>query len=68
MHVLRHDGDPSCMNGTEIGVLEKSNEERFTGFLQGHDSSRLESQVRLEVLSELTNETLERELRSRKKV
>ena len=38
LHVLGHDGNPAGMNGTEVSVLEKSNQECFTGLLQSHHS------------------------------
>ena len=46
----------------KIGVLEKTNKVRFASFLQCHDSRALKPQVGLEVLSDLADQTLEREL------
>ena len=47
---------------TKIGVLKETDEVSFASFLQGHDSGTLEPQVGLEVLGDLANKTLEREL------
>ena len=47
---------------TKIGVLEESNKVGFTSLLQRHDCWTLEPQVGLEVLGDLANKTLEREL------
>ena len=46
----------------KIGVLKQADKIGFAGFLKCHDSRALESQVRLEVLSDLADQTLEREL------
>jgi hypothetical protein len=50
------------MNGSQVGVFKEADEVRLTGFLECSDGRRLESQVCLEILGNLTNETLEREL------
>jgi hypothetical protein len=50
------------MDGRQIGVLKESDEVGLAGFLKSSDGRRLESQVSLEILSDLTNETLEGEL------
>ena len=47
------------MDGTQVGVLEKSNEVRLGGLLEGEDGRRLEAEVRLEVLGNLADEALE---------
>ena len=59
LDVLWHNGDPLGMDGTQVGVLEKTNQVSFRGFLKSCDSSRLESQVSFEVLSDFTNQSLE---------
>ena len=59
LDVLWHDGDPLCVDGAEIGVFEKTDQVSFWGFLQSCDSSRLESQVSLEILGDFTNQSLE---------
>jgi hypothetical protein len=45
-----------------LRVLEQANKVGFNGLLEGTDSGRLEAEIRLEVLSDLTNQTLEGEL------
>jgi len=62
LDVFGHDGDALCMDGTQVRVLEKTDQISLAGFLQGHDGGTLESQVCLEVLSYFTDETLKRQL------
>ncbi len=62
LDVLGHDGDPLGMDGAQVGVLKESNKVGLTGFLESSHSRALEPQVSLEVLSNLTNQTLEGEL------
>ena len=62
LHVLGHDGDPFRVDGAQVGVLEQPHQVRLRGFLQGADGRRLEPQVGLEVLGDLADEALEREL------
>jgi hypothetical protein len=50
------------MDGRQVGVFEETNEVGLTGFLECSNGRGLESQVCLEILGNLTNETLEREL------
>ena len=49
------------MDGAEVGVFEKRNKVGFNRLLKSTDSRRLETEIRLEVLSNFTNETLERQ-------
>ena len=56
------DGDTLGMNGAEVGILKEGNEVGLDGLLESTDGRRLEAEVRLEVLSDLTNQTLEGEL------
>ena len=60
LNILGHDGDPLGMDGAEVGVLEETNQVGLTGLLKSHHSRALKPQVGLEVLGNLTNETLER--------
>ena len=62
LDVLRHDGDTLGMDGAKIGVLEEADEVRFGCLLKSHDGRRLEAEIGLEVLRDLTNEALERKL------
>ena len=50
------------MDGTEVGIFEKTNKVRFGSLLQGKNSSTLETEVTLEILSNFTDQTLERSL------
>jgi hypothetical protein len=54
------------MDSTEIRILKQRDEIRFNSLLQGTDRRRLESQVRLKVLCDLTDETLEGEFTDEK--
>ena len=47
---------------TKVGILKKTDKVGFAGFLQGHHGRALKPQVGLEVLSNLADQTLEREL------
>lgn len=62
LNVLWHDGDTLGVDGAQVGVFEEADEVGFGGFLEGRDGRRLESKVSLEVLGNLTDETLEWEL------
>ena len=50
------------MDGAQVGVLEETDEVGLGGFLERTDGLRLEPQVGLEVLRNLSDETLERKL------
>ena len=50
------------MDGAEIGVLKERDEVGLDGLLESTDSGRLEAEVRLEVLGNLSDETLEGKL------
>ena len=62
LDVLGHDGDTLGMDGTQVGVLKQTNKVSLTSLLEGHDGRALESEIGLEVLSNFTNKTLERQL------
>ena len=59
LNILGHDGDSLGVDGTQVGVFEQADQVRLAGLLQGHDGRPLEAEVRLEVLSDLTNQPLE---------
>ena len=61
LDVLWHDGDTLSVDGTQVGVLEQSNEVSLAGLLESHHGGALESEVSLEVLSDLTDQSLEGE-------
>ena len=50
------------MDGAEVGILKEGDKVGFDGLLKSTDGGRLEAEVRLEVLGDFTDETLEREL------
>ena len=62
LDVLGHDGDALGVDGAEVGVLEEADEVRLRSLLEGQESRRLEAKVGLELLGELANQALEREL------
>ena len=47
------------MDGAQVGVFEKANQVSLGSFLKSHNGGRLETQVSLEVLGDLTDQTLE---------
>ena len=58
----RTDGDTLGVDGAKVGVFEERDEVSLNGLLESTDGRALEAEVRLEVLSDLTNKTLERQL------
>lgn len=50
------------MDGAEVGIFEQSDQVGFSSFLEGEDSRALESQVVLIVVSDFSDESLERKL------
>ena len=54
------------MDGAQVSVFEKRDEVRLRSFLEGQDSSSLETEVVPQILGDFTNETLERELSDQK--
>ena len=59
LDVLWHDGDALGVDGTQVGVLKKSDEVGLSGFLESQDSGALEAEIGLEVLSDLADQALE---------
>jgi len=66
LDVLGHDGHTLGVDGAQVGVLEQTDQVSLAGFLQGHDGGALEAQIGLEVLSDLTDQTLEGQLADQK--
>jgi histone H3 len=66
LDVLALDGDTLGVDGAEVGILEEGDEVRLDGLLESADSRALEAEVGLEVLGNLTDETLEGELADQK--
>ena len=56
------DGDSLGVDGSQVGVLKERDQVCLAGLLEGHDGRRLESQVRLEVLSDFSHQALEGQL------
>jgi hypothetical protein len=54
------------VDGAQVGVLEQGDEVSLNGLLESTDGRGLEAEVGLEVLSDLTNQTLEGELADQK--
>jgi histone H3 len=66
LDVLGHDGDTLGVDGAQVGVLKETNKVGLRGLLEGHDSRRLEAEVSLEVLGNLTDKALEGQLADEK--
>ena len=62
LDVLWHDGDTLGVDGAQVGVLKEADQVSLGGFLQSHDGRRLEAEVGLEILGDLTHQALERQL------
>ena len=62
LDVLWHNGDALGVDGAQIGVLEQADHVGFGGFLESENSLGLESQVRLVLLGNLSDEALEGQL------
>ena len=62
LDILGLDGNSLGMNGTQVGIFEKGNKVSLDRLLESTDSGRLEAEVRLEVLCNFTDQTLEGQL------
>ena len=62
LDVLWHDGHTLGVDGSQVGVLEQTNQVCLSGLLQSQNGGALEAEVGLEVLSNLTHQTLEGQL------
>ena len=62
LDILGHDGNTLGVDGTQVGILKESHEVRLGCLLKGKDGGGLETQVRLEILGDLTDQTLEGQL------
>ncbi|CAL9770096.1 unnamed protein product, partial [Musa acuminata subsp. burmannicoides] len=62
LDILGHYSHPLGVDGAEIGILEETHEICFGGLLQRRHRRALETQVGLEVLGDLTDQTLEWQL------
>ncbi len=59
LNVFGHEGDPLGVDGAQVGVLKQTDQISLASLLQGHDSRALETQIRLEVLSDFSHQMLE---------
>jgi len=66
LDVLGLNGDTLGVDGAQVGVLEEGDEVSLNGFLESTNGGALEAEIGLEVLSNLTDETLEWELSDEK--
>jgi hypothetical protein len=66
LNVLGHDGHTLGVDGTQVGIFEKTDKVCLGGFLKGQDGRTLETKVRLKILSNLTHKTLEGQLANEK--
>jgi hypothetical protein len=60
--VFGHDSYALRMDGTQVGVLKKTDQVCFGSLLKCHDCSALEAEIGLEILGNFTNEALEGKL------
>jgi hypothetical protein len=54
------------VDSTQVCIFEKTDKVGLCGFLEGQDSRSLETEIGLEILSNLTNKTLEGQLADKK--
>jgi histone H3 len=66
LDILGLDGDTLGVDGAKVGILKEGDEVSLNGLLESTDGGRLEAEVGFEILSNLTNQTLERELSDEK--
>ena len=62
LNILWHDGNSLGVDGAQVCVFEKTHEVSLAGFLESHHCRALETEVRLEILSDLAHQPLERKL------
>lgn len=62
LNILGHNCDALGVDGAQVGVFEKTYQVGLTGFLQGTDGRRLETEIRLEILGNFTHQPLEGQL------
>ena len=66
LDVFGHDGDSLGVDGTQVGVFEKTHQVSLASLLQSHDGRALETQVGLEILGDFSDQTLEWQLADQK--
>jgi hypothetical protein len=62
LDILGLDGDTLGVDGAKVSVFEERHEICLDRLLKGTNSRRLEAEIRLEILSNFTDKTLERQL------
>jgi hypothetical protein len=62
LDVSDHDSDSSGVDGAEVSVLEKTNQVGLDGLLEGKNGGALESDVSLNIASDVLDQSLERKL------
>jgi hypothetical protein len=66
LDVLGHDGHTLGVDGSKVGVLEKTNKVSLGRLLKSEHGGTLEAEVGLEILSDLTDKSLEGKLADEK--
>lgn len=59
LHVLWHDGHALRVDGTQVGILKKTDNIRLRRLLKSRERGRLEPQIRLEAHGNLFHQPLE---------
>ena len=62
MDILGLDGDTLGVDGSQVGIFKEGDEVSLGGLLEGTNGRGLETEIGLEVLGNLTDETLEGQL------
>ena len=62
LDVSDHDGHSSGVDGAHVGVLEQTNEVCLDGLLEGEEGRALESELRVALVSDVLDDSLERQL------
>ena len=62
VNILGLDGDTLGVDGSQVGIFEEGDQVSLGGLLKGTNGGGLETEIGLEILSNLTNKTLEGQL------
>jgi len=62
LEISGHDGNSLGVDGAQVGIFEKTDQVGFSSFLKSQNSGALESQVSFIVMSNFSDESLERKL------
>jgi len=66
LHVFRHNRNALRVDSAQVSIFEQADEVCFGSLLKRHYGGALESKIAFEILSNLTNETLEWEFANKK--